>query len=204
MPPTSGLKPPLSFSLMPMLAEARMRHGLLTALSTVCVLTVTAVLSPLHVAAVPMENDPKGFEGVPWGVKFQESEEFLLVEKGLRVKGYELKNSPTAFGPAAIDSLRFVTIDGLFGRVTIRYHGPENHKTLVQYLESKYGPLDRTPGQIAKQAVKQGNWRGEDTEINLSYDSRTDRGIMFIESRSLATRFVDGMAGEPDNLGSTF
>ena len=181
-----------------------MRQGFLTALAIACIVTTWAGIPLSDVSAVPMENDPKGFEGIPWGVKFQESEEFLMVEKGRRVKGYELKNSPPSFGPAAIDSLRFVTIDGMFGRVTIRYHGLENHKTLVEYLESKYGPLDRTPGQIAKRAVKQGNWRGEDTEINLSYDSRTDRGIMFIESRSLATRFVDGMAGDPDNLGSTF
>ena len=161
-------------------------------------------LLPLQAQAVPMQGDPKGFEGIPWGVTFTESADFKLVENGRRVKGYELKQGPPSFGPAQIDSMRFVTIDGQFGRVTIRYHGLEAHQQIVTFLESKHGALDRTPGQIAGKAVKQGNWRGEDTEINLTFNSGTDRGIIFIESRALATTFADGMAAEPDHLGATY
>jgi hypothetical protein len=164
----------------------------------------TLGLFPPQAEPVPMQGDPKGFEGIPWGVTFTESDDFKLVENGRRVKGYELKQGPSSFGRAPIDSMRFVTIDGQFGRVTIRYHGLEAHQQIVAFLESKHGPLDRTPGQIAGKAVKQGNWRGEDTEINLTFDSRTDRGIIFIESRSLATTFADGMAAEPDHLGATY
>ena len=161
-------------------------------------------LGPIHADAVPMKDDPKGFEGIPWGVAFSESGEFTLVENGRRVKGYELKQGPPPWGPAPLDSMRFVTIDGEFGRVTIRYHGSDTHRQIVNFLESKHGPLDRTPGQIAGKFVTQGNWRGDETEISLTYDTRTDRGIIFLESRSLATRFADGMAAEPDNLGATF
>jgi len=161
-------------------------------------------LSTLPAEAVPMKEDPKGFEGIPWGATFSETADFTLVENGRRVKGYELKQGPTSFGPAKIDSMRFVTIDGQFGRVTIRYHGLDTHRQIVEFLESRHGALDRTPGQIAGKAVKQGNWRGEDTEINLTFDSRTDRGIIFVESRSLATTFADGMAAEPDHLGATY
>ena len=161
-------------------------------------------LVPFPAHAVPMKEDPKGFEGIPWGATFTETPDFTLVENGRRVKGYELKQGPPAFGPAKIDSLRLVTIDGQFGRVTIRYHGIDTHRQIVEFLESKHGALDRTPGQIAGKSVKQGNWRGEDTEISLTFDSRTDRGIIFIESRSLATTFADGMAAEPDHLGATY
>lgn len=161
-------------------------------------------LVPLPAGAVPMKEDPKGFEGIPWGATFSETADFTLVENGRRVKGYELKQGPPSFGPAKIDSMRFVTIDGQFGRVTIRYHGLDTHRQIVEFLESKHGPLDRTPGQIAGKAVKQGNWRGEDTEISFTFDSRTDRGIIFLESRSLATTFADGMAAEPDHLGATY
>ena len=161
-------------------------------------------LRPIQAVAVPMKDDPKGFEGIPWGVAFSESAEFTLVENGRRVKGYELKQGPPAWGPAPLDSMRFVTIDGQFSRVTIRYHGSESHQQIVGFLESKHGSLDRTPGQIAGKFVKQGNWRGEETEISLTYDNRTDRGIIFVESRSLATKFADGMAPEPDNLGATY
>ena len=173
------------------------------AVSTLTALTMLGFWS-LQADAVPMKGDPKGFEGIPWGVTFTESADFKLVENGRRVKGYELKEGPSSFGSAQIDSMRFVTIDGQFGRVTIRYHGLEAHQKIVTFLESKHGALDRTPGQIAGKAVKQGNWRGEDTEINLTFDSRTDRGIIFIESRTLATTFADGMAAEPDHLGATY
>src|SRR5688572_9001381 len=136
-------------------------------------------LRPIQAVAVPMKDDPKGFEGIPWGVAFSESAEFTLVENGRRVKGYELKQGPPAWGPAPLDSMRFVTIDGQFSRVTIRYHGSESHQQIVGFLESKHGSWDRTPGQIAGKFVKQGNWRGEETEISLTYDNRTDRGIIF-------------------------
>jgi hypothetical protein len=161
-------------------------------------------LASLPAEAVPMKEDPKGFEGIPWGATFSETADFTLVENGRRVKGYELKQGPTSFGPAKIDSMRFVTIDGQFGRVTIRYHGLDTHRQIVDFLESRHGALDRTPGQIAAKGVKQGNWRGEDTEISFTFDSRTDRGIIFVESRSLATTFADGMAAEPDHLGATY
>ena len=161
-------------------------------------------LASLPAEAVPMKEDPKGFEGIPWGATFSETPDFTLVENGRRVKGYELKQGPTSFGPAKIDSMRFVTIDGQFGRVTIRYHGLDTHRQIVDFLESRHGALDRTPGQIAAKGVKQGNWRGEDTEISFTFDSRTDRGIIFVESRSLATTFADGMAAEPDHLGATY
>ena len=161
-------------------------------------------LCPIRADAVPMKDDPKGFEGIPWGVAFSESAEFTLVENGRRVKGYELKQGPPPWGPTPLDSMRFVTIDGKFGRVTIRYHGSDAHQQIISFLESKHGLLDRTPGQIAGKFVKQANWRGDETEISLTYDSRTDRGIIFVESRSLATSFADGMAPDPDNLGATF
>ncbi len=182
-----------------------MRHLPLYSLAVSALAGVAILaLSPFQADAVPMKGDPKGFEGIPWGVTFTESPDFKLVENGRRIKGYELTPGPSSFGPAQIDSMRFVTIDGQFGRVTIRYHGLEAHQQIVNFLESRHGELDRTPGQIAAKAVKLGNWRGEDTEINLTFDSRTDRGIIFIESRSLATTFADGMAAEPDHLGATY
>jgi len=151
-----------------------------------------------------MKEDPRGFEGIPWGAAFTESADFTLVENGPRIKGYELKQGPPPFGQARVDSMRFITIDGEFGKVVIRYHGSDTHKQIVRYLETRHGELDRTPGQIAGKFVKQGNWRGEDTEISFTYDSRTDRGFVFVESRALAIRFADGMAPEPDNLGATY
>lgn len=139
-----------------------------------------------------MENDPKGFEGIPWGAAFSETADFALVEDSPRVKGYELKQGPPPLGSAKVDSMRFLTVDGQFGRVTIRYHGTDTHKQIIDYFQTKYGPLDKTPGQIAGGAVKFFNWRGTETEINLRYEARTDQGIIFFESQTLSPKFNEG------------
>jgi hypothetical protein len=38
---------------------------------------------------------------------------------------------------------------------------------------------------------QQFTWRNQNTEVNLSYRSYQDRGTVFIESRTLAPRFID-------------
>src|SRR6478609_6854905 len=91
---------------------------------------LTAVLCALFCGspafAVQMKEDPKGFEGIPWGATLSESETFGKVE-----------------------SMRFTTVDDRFARVTVRYQGKETHDQLLAFLQSRYGPLDRTPGQFA-------------------------------------------------------
>ena len=156
------------------------------------------------ISAAPMVTDPKGFEGIPWGAAFSETADFVLVEDGPRVKGYELRQGPPPLGPAKVDSMRFLTVNGQFARVTIRYHGKETHQQIVAYFQSKYGPLDRTPGQIAGGVVEQLNWRGDESEINVTYEARTDRGIIFFESGALASKFADGMTPDPDLGGATY
>jgi hypothetical protein len=155
--------------------------------------------------AVPMQNDPNGFEGIPWGAAFTESADFKLAEDGPRVKTYELTKGPPPLGGAQVDSMRFVTLNGQFARVIIRYRGLESHKQLIGYFQTKYGPLDRTPGQISKGGVQQLNWRGDDTLITVTYESAMDRGIIFFESRALALKLSEGMmAPEADLGGATY
>jgi hypothetical protein len=151
--------------------------------------------------AVPMVNDPKGFEGIPWGAAFSESADFLLVENSAAIKGYELKQGAPPLGPAKVDSMRFLTLNGEFARVVVRYHGKAAHDQIVAYLQSRYGPLDRTPGQIAKGAVQQLNWQGEESEIILTYEGLNDRGIIFFEHRASALKFSEGMMAPEQDLG---
>lgn len=168
------------------------------------VLGCSAWLAP-PVDAVPMVNDPKGFEGIPWGAAFSETADFRLVEDGPHIKGYELKQGPPPLGSAKVDSMRFVTLNGQFARVVIRYHGNVTHDQIVAYFQSRYGPLDRTPGQITKGAVQQLNWQGDESEIVLTYERMTDRGIIFFEHRPSALKFSEGMmAPDPDLGGATY
>jgi hypothetical protein len=143
--------------------------------------------------AVPIVNDPQGFGGIAWGSAFKESEDYVLAESSTRIKGYELKQGPPPLGEAKMEAMRFLTIDGKFGRVVARYQGKQTHGQVLAYLEAKYGPLDRTPGQFSGGVLQLLNWRGPDTEINLSYDARRERGVIFFESRSLLPVFQDAI-----------
>jgi len=174
-------------------------------LLTVLMVLGTSTLLPPPVDAVPMVNDPKGFEGIPWGAAFSETADFLLVENSPHIKGYELKQGPPPLGTAKVDSMRFLTLNGEFARVVIRYHGKATHDQIVVYFQSRYGPLDRTPGQISKGPVQQLNWQGDESEIMLTYESLPDRGIIFFEHRPSALKFSEGlMAPEPDHGGATY
>ena len=171
----------------------------------VCLTAVLCVLfccSPAF--AVQMKEDPKGFEGIPWGATLSESETFGKVEDAGRLKTYELKGGAPSFGSAKVESMRFTTVDDRFARVTVRYQGKETHDQLLAFLQSRYGSLDRTPGQFAGGAVKLFAWQGVETEVSLRYETRTDRGIIFFENPLLASRIEGAMAPEQDLGGATY
>jgi len=142
--------------------------------------------------AVPMQNDPNGFEGIPWGATFSETDTFIKVEDAGRSQTYELKTGTPSLGPAKVDSMRFVTSEGKFARVTVRYQGKVTHDQILTYLQSLYGSLDRTPGQIATGSVKFFSWTGFETDVNLRYETGTDRGIIFFESQELRRKITEG------------
>ncbi len=99
--------------------------------------------------AVPILNDPNGFQGISWGAPLSQNAEFDKVEEADRLETYQIKSGAPTLGPVTVDSLRLTTFEGKLGRVTVRYTGKEAHEQILKYLQSTYGPLDRTPGQIA-------------------------------------------------------
>lgn len=161
-----------------------------SAVLTTCIVTL---LLPVALAlAVPMQNDPNGFEGIPWGASFSESDSFVKIEDSGRVQTYELKTTGRTLGPAPVDSMKFSTVDGKFARVMVRYSGKEAHDRILKYLQEQFGPLDQTPGQVAGGAVKFFNWQGDDSGIILRYDLRTTQGVIFFESEAFRARFNEG------------
>lgn len=155
------------------------------------VLFFSLILHGAPASAVPMQNDPNGFEGIPWGATFSETDSFMKVEDAGRSQTYELKTGIPSLGPVKVDSMRFVTAEGKFARVTVRYQGQATHDQILAYLQSLYGPLDRTPGQIASGPVKFFSWTGFETDVKLRYEIGTDRGIIFFESQQLRRKMTD-------------
>ena len=107
---------------------------------------------------------------------------------------YRFKNTPPSFADIPVESLHLSTVDDQFARVTIRYRGEDTHKKILAYLESEFGRMERLPGQMLRGLNQQYNWRGTESEINLTYQAGTGRGYLFLDSRTLAPRFNDLLA----------
>lgn len=153
------------------------------------------LLASSQAAAVPILDDPNGFEDMPWGTTISETGPFVKIEDAGRLQTFEKKDTPPALGTTPVDSLRFTTFQSKFGRVTVRYSGKAAHEGIMTYLQGKYGPLDRTPGQIAVGPVKVYAWHGFDTEVTLRYETKFERGIIFFESRTLREKLSEGSSG---------
>jgi hypothetical protein len=146
---------------------------------------------PVLAHAVPMQNDPNGFQSLPWGVTLAARPDLEITRAGPHVNEYQLKNYPPSYAGVPVESLRFLSVDEQFARVTIHYQGGDRHKQILAYLERQFGSLERVPGQMMRGLNQQYTWRGADTEINMTYHADTERGFVFIDSRTLAPRFND-------------
>jgi hypothetical protein len=156
----------------------------------VCLLVLPAAVSPLA-RAVTMQNDPKGFQNIAWGSPLATRADLEITRPGPHVKEYQVKNSPPSFAGMPVDSVRLLSVDEQFARVTIRYQGDPAHQNIMAYLEHEFGKIERIPGQMMRGLNQQYSWRGTDTEINVTYQASTEKGFVFIDSRSLAPRFND-------------
>lgn len=154
-------------------------------------LMVCLLLQPSAVDAVPMINDPKGFHNIPWGSALKALPDLEPARTGPHIKEYRAKTGTPSFADTEMTSILYVSVDDQFARVTIRYEGEQIHKRVMDYLEAQYGPLERIPGQMTRGLNQQYTWRGAETEINLTYQASTERGFIFIDSRTLAPRFND-------------
>jgi hypothetical protein len=151
----------------------------------------TIMIGVVAAWAVPMTNDPKGFHDIPWGTALSPRQDLETLRSSQHIVEYLHKKGLSSFAGAEMSSIRYLSLDDQFARVVIRYEGEQIHKQVLSHLEGRFGRLDRIPGQMARGLTQQYNWRGTDTEINLTYQASTERGYIFIDSRTLAPRFTD-------------
>ncbi len=155
--------------------------------------TLTAMIGVSTTWAVPMTNDPKGFHDIPWGASLSSRQDLETIRTSPHIIEYLLKVAPSSFAGTEMTSILYLSVDDQFARVTIRYQGDHVHRQVLSFLENRFGRLERVPGQMARGLTQQYTWRGSDTEINLTYQAGTERGYIFVDSRSLAPRFNDGL-----------
>ena len=149
---------------------------------------------PVLAHAVPMVNDPNGFQNLAWGVTLTARPDLEITRAGPHVNEYRLRESAPSYAGIPVESLRLLSVDEQFARVTIHYQGEDRHKQILAYLERQFGSLERVPGQMMRGLNQQYTWRGTDTEITVTYHANTERGFVFIDSRTLAPRFNDHIA----------
>ena len=150
--------------------------------------------APALAGAVSMTNDPKGFRNIVWGASLNTRADLEQTRQGPHIIEYRFKNAVPSFADIPVESLHLSTVDNQFARVTIRYRGEDTHKKILAYLESEFGRMERLPGQMLRGLNQQYNWRGTESEINLTYQAGTERGYLFLDSRTLAPRFNDFLA----------
>ena len=156
------------------------------------------LLRPSLSDAVSMTNDPKGFHNIVWGSPLKTRTDLETTRKGPNFVEYQFKNTPPTFANIPVESLRLSTVDDQFARVTIRYQGEKTHERILAYLETEFGRTEHLPGQMLRGLNQQYNWRGTESEINLTYQASTERGFIFLDSRTLAPRFNDLLADTAD------
>lgn len=150
-----------------------------------------SVGSAVPASGVNLENDPKGFGDIPWGASLADRSDLIQIASDGRIVEYERKEGPLPLGEAQVSFMRLLAINGKFARVTVRYEGKATHNKILTFLQSRFGGLERVPGQMVRGLNQQYTWRGTDTEIDLTYHEQGERGYLFFDSRVLAPRFND-------------
>ena len=173
---------------MPQAPHTRVRRNL-----ALCGLAGLTLLTLQSATASDMTNDPGGFLGIRWGSSVAGRSDLQQTYSGKDVADYQLTNGPAKLGAIPVGGLTLTTWQDRFARVTIRYRGDDTHQQVMTYLQEQYGALDKAPGQTVRGLNQQFNWRGSETEINVTFEAQSGRGFVFIESRVLSPRFNDAL-----------
>jgi len=152
---------------------------------------LTSLAGTQSAESISLINDPNGYHDIPWGAALEERDDLERTRSGSHTNEYHLKSQAPSFAGTEVNSIAYVSVDDQFARVIVRYQGEGVHKQVLHYMETQYGAIERIPGQMARGLNQQYNWRGPETEINLTYQAGTERGHIFIDSRTLAPRFND-------------
>lgn len=173
-----------------MTRQSRFLRSFCLVLSALTLVCAAQVWRPMPASpAATMTKDPKGFRGIAWGSALANVPDLAVVNTGEHISEYELKNEPPHLGSIKVEVMRFLAYDGEFARVTVRYKGKKTHEQVLAYLQSQFGPVDRSPGSMMRGLNQEFNWRGTDTEVNLTYEARGERGFVSIDSMLLAPKF---------------
>jgi len=123
-------------------------------------------LSTTAISGTPIEHDPQGFFGIPWGNSLANREDLKEIDVSDSTKKK-------------------------YARALFHYQGASTHKLLLQFLETRFGKIERSYGGMMRGLNQQYTWRGPETEISITYHGFRERGLLIAESRVLAPLLLD-------------
>ncbi len=138
-----------------------------------------------------IKHDPNGFYGIPWGTVLAERDELKKIDSSNTLHIFTLKTGAPVLAGIPMKSVKLYTLKDQYARALFHYQGTETHHSLLQYLQTQFGKTDQTFGNMVRGLNQHYTWRGNDTEITLSYHGFRERGLLTAESRVLAPLFLD-------------
>ena len=148
-------------------------------------------LSGTAISGTPIEQDPKGFFGITWGKPLTNRQDLKEIDSSNSLQIYTLKEGNPHVEGIPMESVKLYGFEDKYARALFRYKGAATHKSLLQYLEGRFGKSGPSHGGMMRGLNQQYTWRGPETEITITYHGFRERGFLAAESRVLAPRFLD-------------
>jgi hypothetical protein len=154
-----------------------------------CLFLCTPVLS-----ATRIEQDPKGFFGTLWGKSLENRSDLKEIDTLNTLRIYTVKTGPPQVEGIEMESVKLYTLDEKYARALFHYEGEATHKSLLHYLETRFGKTENPYGSMMRGLSQQYTWRGPETEITLTYHGFRERGFLAVESRIYSPLFLDAIS----------
>ena len=152
---------------------------------------VYLLLPGTAISGTPIEQDPKGFFGITWGKPLTNRKDLKEIDSSNSLQIYTLKQGNPHVEGIPMESVKLYSLDDQYARALFRYQGASTHKSLLRYLEGRFGKSSPLHGGMMRGLNQQYTWRGPETEITIIYHGFRERGFLTAESRVLAPRFLD-------------
>ncbi len=150
--------------------------------------------APFALGGTPIENDPQGFWGIPWGKSLAGRHDLKKIDTLPTFDIYSPATDNLQVEGIPVDKVKLYVLNDQFARALVHYKGELNHHSLLKSLESRFGKIDQAYGSMMRGLNQQYSWRGPETEITLTYHGYRERGVLTAESRILAPRFLDAFS----------
>ena len=148
-------------------------------------------LSGTAISGTSIEHDPQGFFGIPWGKSLANREDLKKIDSSDSTRIYTLKQGHPHIEGIQMESVKLYVLENKYARALFHYQGTATHQSLLQFLETRFGKIDRTYGTMMRGLNQQYTWRGPETEISITYHGFREQGFLIAESRVLAPLLLD-------------